>query len=1072
MTDKNMTNIPANGQEYWRSLDELADSHEFREFVFNEFPAGALDAIDSSNRRQFLKLMGASMAFAGLGLAGCRRWPKEHIVPLANRPEDRVPGVPEVYASTAEFCGVGTGILVTSYDGRPIKIEGNPQHPDSRGATNAWTQACVLDMYDPDRSRSVRHNGAAASWADFVTWADEHFGRARDARGHGVYVLSEATNSPSVMRTRERIMRSMPNAQWLEYEPVSFDAEREGTRLAFGKPCRAIHDLTRAQVIVSLDSDFLLIHPAAVALTRDWAANRRADDAARSMSRLYVAESGLSLTGANADVRLAVKPSDIAGLAGKIAAGLMDGEAFAQHAAAASGNPRVDAFLANIIKDLAAHHGTSLVMAGPRQPAEVHALAHMLNEHLGNVGKTVSYVALPERPTHAQAIQSLANDLDERKVTTLIMLGGNPVFTAPADLDFSSKLSQANAVIHLSDYVDETSSHPNCHWHINRAHFLEAWADARSYNGTYSITQPLILPLFGGKTPAELLAAVAGGEPASSYDITRDTFFNAITQASDEKAWRKVVHDGVLASTAWPAEAATRSTIDPSAIAAKLPLMGASAGIELVLLPSANIFDGRWANNGWLLELPEPITKLTWDNAALMSPAMGAAHSIKTGQIVRLSRGSRSVDVAALLIPGLADDAITLALGFGRTAAGRVSEGAGVNAYPIRTSDALAYAANVTLAKTGDSIQLATTQDHHSMSASGVGARGVQDRLPTIFREADLDEYRHHPDFVKHRSHVVHRLNLWNTDLLEGAQYAWAMTIDLSACTGCSACVVACQAENNIPIVGKDQVLRGRELHWMRIDRYFKFSKNAAGQYDVNDVKSLAIQPVACVHCENAPCEQVCPVAATTHDHSGLNVMVYNRCVGTRYCSNNCPYKVRRFNYYDFHRRKPHRTQPGMLLQVDTDYYTTPQGEAAPLKQMQFNPDVTVRMRGVMEKCTYCVQRIEAGKIKTKNDWVKKSPDEKNADPRVTIPDGAIVPACAQACPANAIVFGDQNDPNSKISAMLKSDRSYQLLEEINTKPRTRYLAKLRNPAEGIKGSGDHGIEGNHEQAGAAKGQH
>ncbi len=1036
------------GREYWRSLEDLANTPEFRERMENEFPAGALEILDT-DRRQFLKLMGASMALAGIGLAGCRRWPKEHIVPLSYRPEDRDPGVAETYASTREFRGVGVGVLVVSSDGRPTKVEGNPLHPTSLGASDAWTQASILDMYDQDRSRAVRHNGAASTWADFAAWAEEHFSRMRGANGgSGVYVLSEATNSPSVMRMRDRLKQAMPNLTWLEYEAVSDDAELEGTRKVFGKPCRAIYHLDKAQVVLSLDADFFSTHPAAVRMMRDWAKTRRAEENGGAMSRLYMAEGVLSLTGANADERLAIRASAVPGLAGRIAAGLL-GDAFARHAK--SSDARVEAFVDNVVNDLRNHRGHSLVIAGAGQPAEVHALAHLLNESLGNVGATVDYVAMPDRPTHAQAITQLARDLEAGAVSTLIMLGTNPVLTAPADLDFSTKLAKAKAVVHLSDAVDETSSHANCHWHLNRAHYLEAWGDARGHDGTYSITQPLILPLFGGKTPAEVLAVVAGAEVTNSYDITRQTFFALTGLSNDENAWRKALHDGVVKDTAWPVETNITSRMPAGELANQLSPLGASEGMELVLRPSTALFDGRFANNGWLQELPEPITKLVWDNAALMSPALGERLGVENGDMVRITRGSRSIDAPVMIVPGMASDCVDLALGYGRPNAGRIAKGAGVNAYPLRTTDAMYAVPGVTLTKTGDSMKLATTQDHHSMTTKGVGAKGVQERLPTIFREANLSEYHEHPDFAKHRAHVSHRLNIWKTDLLAGGEYAWAMAIDLSTCTGCSACVVACQAENNVPIVGKDQILRGREMHWIRIDRYFSFGKNGDG-YDVNDVRAVALQPVTCMHCENAPCEQVCPVAATVHDTQGLNVMVYNRCVGTRYCSNNCPYKVRRFNYYDWHKRGPQREQPGVLLQVEPEYYIKGQAEAEPLKQMQFNPEVTVRSRGVMEKCSYCVQRIEKARIAAKNKWVQTPADERPA--RVTIEDSQVVPACAQACPSDAIIFGDQNNPKSRVVEMIKRDRSYELLEELNTKPRTRYLAKLRNPASASSASG------------------
>jgi len=656
-----------------------------------------------------------------------------------------------------------------------------------------------------------------------------------------------------------------------------------------------------------------------------------------------------------------------------------------------------------------------------------------------------------------EAIRTLCSDLEAGNVKTLVMLGTNPVYTAPADLDFSSKLAKASAVVHVSDYVDETSSHSSCNWHINRAHYLEAWGDARAYDGTYSVTQPLILPLFNGKTIAEVLAAMAGGEVTTSYELTRASFF-AVNGGSDEARWRAVLHDGVLKGSQW-SDASVRSAISATELARQIEPIANSGGTELVFIPSPSVFDGRWANNGWLQELPDPLTKLTWDNAALMSPSTAERLGVGFEDVVRLSVGGSSVDAATLLLPGMADGVIALELGFGRSKGGRVADGAGVNAYVLRTSNAPGFV-EVAASSTGATYPLACTQDHHSVSAAGVGGKGVQDRLPSIFREADLEEFRSHPDFASHRLHVPHRLNIWKTDLYADAEYAWAMTIDLTSCTGCSACVVACQAENNIPIVGKDQVIRGRELHWMRIDRYYRFSatKDAQGKttgYDSSSIEAIAIQPVNCMHCENAPCEQVCPVAATTHDEQGLNVMVYNRCIGTRYCSNNCPYKVRRFNYYDFHARGPLREQPGMLLQVEPEYFTAPQAGGEPLRRMQFNPEVTVRSRGVMEKCTYCVQRIEAGKIKAKNAWVKQTEEQKKANPRVTVPDGSVIPACAQACPAGAIVFGDRNDPNSRVNTLLKDARAYEMLEELNTRPRTKYLAKLRNPVNGSGGSHD-----------------
>ena len=1050
------------GKAYWRSLDELADTPRFREFLHREFPASATEMLNSTERRHFLKIMGASLALAGFGLPGCRRWPQEKIVPFAHRPPGRVPGAVEHFATSMEQAGSVQGLLVTSSDGRPIKIEGNPQHPMSRGATDAHAQASVLELYDPDRSRHVwridKEGGqrVQATRAEFEVWAADHFKSLGNARGNGLYVLSESSSSPSLGDMKARLAQRFPRAKWIEYEPINRDNEVAGTTAAYGRPYRPHYAFDRARVIVSLDSDFLFAHAAAIKHSRDFAAGRRADDPARTMNRLYVFESGYSLTGANADHRFAVRTQDVAAVTGRLAAHLVKEAA----PSAPAGRERFNEATAEtlgvdevvfeqILDDLERHRGECIVVAGPRQPAAVHALAHLINDHLDNVGRTVHYTALPEAASQEASMKSLAQDLDAGLVDTLVILGGNPAYDAPADLDIAANLGKIRASVHLSSYDNETSR--LCTWHVPRAHYLESWGDARTWDGTLGIVQPLILPLFGGMSTVELLAVVTGDKITSGYDIVRRTFAKIRGGSEWERSWRRTLHQGFLAGSAHsPASPRVkRGSATESADklwAAWTPPAG--DGFELVFVPDTKVYDGRFANNGWLQELPDPLTKLTWDNAVLMGPAAAERLRVDTGDMVRVSHRGRQVEAAVCLVPGQHPRSVTLPLGYGRKDAGVVAEGAGFDFYPLRTADAMNFAVGATIEKIGGRYELAQTQDHYPIDSTG--GKGTQERLPTILREATIEQYRDQPDFAAHATHVVHRLSLWHEDNLAGAEYAWGMSIDLSACTGCSACVVACQAENNIPVVGKDQVSRGREMHWIRVDRYFKGG-------DAQNPDGVGMQPVPCMQCENAPCEQVCPVAATTHDKDGLNVMIYNRCVGTRYCSNNCPYKVRRFNYFDYWARDPVRE--GGALHVKPDYYTKPPGDVNILRQMQFNPEVTVRSRGVMEKCTYCIQRIAAAKIKAKNAWVKLSNAEKRANPRVTVPDGSLTTACAAACPAQAIVFGDLNDPDSEMAALRKHPRTYELLEELNTKPRTTYLARLLNPNPALApaaGDGEH----------------
>ncbi|MFN7964816.1 MAG: TAT-variant-translocated molybdopterin oxidoreductase [Acidobacteriota bacterium] len=978
------------GAAYWRSLDELADTPEFRGFVEKEFPDFAGEMLAPPNRRTFMKLMGASVALAGF--TACR-WPKEKIMPWARQPEGRLPGVPVQYATTWDFAGNALGLLVTSYDGRPIKVEGNPEHPFSLGAASGFMQALLLEMYDPDRSRYPIEGNEGRGWEEFdAAWRDAMRTSAGRA-GAGTAILSEAISSPTVARLRAELAKQFPQLKWVEYEPVSRDNERAGTTQAFGSPMRPQWVIDQAEIIVALDSDFLHDHPAALRSARQFAAKRRADNG--SMNRLYAFEPAYSITGAAADHRLALSTTEISQLALHLAG---NGNAPGGEAGA----------LAEAIRhDLEQHRGRGLVIAGPRQPAAVHAAVALINAAYGNAGATVGYVADDAvRPTHTEAITQLASAMNAGSVDTLLILGSNPVYNAPVDIDFGAALAKVKNSFHLGLYRDETAL--ACGWHAPMAHTFETWSDARAWDGTVSVIQPLIEPLFGGKTASELLAAALGTTLPKSYNLVRETHADL-----DEKAWRSVLHAGLIAGTALTVAAPTPIT---SALALTVTAANPTPGaLELVFLPDNSVYDGRFANNAWLQENPDPLTKLVWDNAVLVGPSTADALGLKQASMARLSVGERSLDAAVYTMPGMAPNVVALSLGYGRNGLGwRVSEGAGFNAYAVRTAAMMDVAQGATLQATGATYDLVTTQDHWAIDS--IGTKETQRRIPELVKEATLEEYKANPEFAAHGE--IKLFNLWTDHEYEG--HKWAMAIDLSACIGCGACTMACQAENNIPVVGKDQVRRGREMHWIRLDRYFR------GQPDTAHV---VFQPVTCMHCENAPCEQVCPVAATVHDQEGLNVMVYNRCIGTRYCSNNCPYKVRRFNYYNWH--NPPQGVPGLGA------WRPP--EKDPLIAMVYNPEVTVRTRGVMEKCNYCVQRINTVKIQSKND-------------RRPVRDGEIVTACEQTCPTQAITFGDLNDEASRVRKAHAHQRTYAMLQELNVRPRTQYMARLKNPSAGAPG--------------------
>jgi molybdopterin-containing oxidoreductase family iron-sulfur binding subunit len=946
------------GRQYWRSLEQLAETPQFLEWLHREFPVHASEFTSGPSRRRMLQLMAASFGLAGL--TACRR-PVERILPASQGSEGLVPGAPLFYNTIMSVGGEASGLLVGCHDGRPTKIEGNPNHPSSLGATSVYAQASVLSLYDPDRSKAVLKDGKPSSWEEF-----EKFAATRTGNGAGLRFLSEVVASPSLEAVRDHVLARFPQSRWVEFEPLDQDQARAGAELAFKAPLIPQYHFDRADVVVSLDCDFLGQDAHTLSAIRGFASRRRMDAPGDSMNRLYIVEGRHSMTGAVADHRLRMAPGEVRQFAEDLARELR----LLGPTSAPDARRR---WLAAVARDLESRRGRCLVVAGPRQPAEVHALAHWINQALGAAGVTVTYSEPPKRPA-LQPLSSLAAEISAGQVETLVILGGNPAFNAPADLGFGALLHKIPTSIRLGLEEDETSA--GCSWHLPAAHFLESWGDGRAADGTASVQQPLIEPLYGGRTAAEVLALLSGYKDRRAYDIVHNYWLTRWSLA-----------DGVIPGTQFPE---VKPVVDTARVQAALQAKPPAApGVEVAFYPGWASWDGRFANNGWLQEAPDPMTRLTWDNAALISPTTARSLGLDDGELVVLSAGGREATMPVLVQPGHADQCISVAVGYGRSRCGRVGQNVGFNAYALRTSGARWIAAGVEIRQTGKSHKLALTQHHQTMEGR------------PLLLAATLEEYRKDPQVIaKAAPHDPGNLSLYKERSYDQG-YQWAMSIDLNACVGCNACVVACQAENNIPIVGKDQVLRGREMHWIRVDRYYEGSPEEA---------RAVTQPVTCQQCENAPCENVCPVAATTHSPEGLNDMVYNRCVGTRYCSNNCPYKVRRFNFLNLHK------------------------ELSEVGKMVFNPDVTVRMRGVMEKCTYCVQRIEQKRIQAQREGHR------------TIRDGEIVTACQQACPAEAIVFGDMNDPASRVAKLRKQDRRYDLLGELHTKPRTTYLAKLRNP--------------------------
>lgn len=976
------------GQHYWRSLDEVAETEEFREMLQREFPEGASEWLEGLSRRSFLKLAAASLALAGL--SACTKQPVHAILPYVKQPENLVLGQPLYYATAMALGGYATGVLAKSREGHPIKVDGNPEHPASGGGSSIWMQASILDLYDPDRSQAIIANGDNSSWAAFQVQLDQLIRRHEADQGAGLCFLTETVTSPTLTAQLDDLLKRFPKAQVHSYDPVARDPVRAGARLAFGEVVETHYRFDQAAVIVSLDADFLYTHPQRLRYTRDFTDGRRVSGAAQTMNRLYVVESTPSVTGAMADHRAPLASGDVLAFARELAERV---GAVAANPSAASGE-RID-WMAALVHDLAAHHGNSIIIAGEWQPPEVHALAHLLNEHLGNVGNTVFYTA-PADPFPVQQINSLrqlTTGMKAGAVETLFILGGNPAYSAPADFEFETSLAKVKCSIHLGLHFDETAA--ACTWHLPQAHYLESWGDARAFDGTITLLQPLIAPLYEGKSAGEILEALANPSSSrSDYEILHD-HWKAQNRGGDfERDWRRSICAGLIANSAFPEKRVALRTDAISAASSRdaIPkLTRENSPLELNFRPDPCLWDGSFANNGWLQECAKPISKLTWGNAVLVSPALAHREKLMPGDVVELSFAGRVLSGPVWIMPGQAENSLTVHLGQGRQRVGRVGAGVGFNATMLRTGDAFWRAAEVGLKKLNQQQQLVSTQTHQNLHSP--------DRQ--VHREGTWREFRSDPEFVKKtvESPAVND-TLYNPGEFKYDGYKWAMSIDLNTCIGCNACLVACAVENNIPIVGKAQVKANRELYWIRIDTYFK------GPLENPE---FAHMPVPCMHCEHAPCELVCPVAATVHDHEGLNLMIYNRCVGTRFCSNNCPYKVRRFNFLRY-----------------ADYQT-------PSLEPRYNPEVTVRWRGVMEKCSYCVQHIAAARI---------TAEQENR----SIRDGEVRPACQVACPAQAIVFGDLNLKDSRVAKLKQHPLDYAMLGELNTRPRTTYLAKLRNP--------------------------
>jgi molybdopterin-containing oxidoreductase family iron-sulfur binding subunit len=1070
---------PLSGKKYWRSVNELSETPEFREWLEREFPAGAaqLDG-DEWSRRSFLKLMGASMALAGVGLTSCRR-PEAHLVPFTKSAEWTIPGKALFYSTAMPRRTGAIPLVVTTHDGRPTKIEGNPLHPASGGATDVFAQASILDLYDPMRAKQFTHQGKTSDRAAFEAYLGKLRGQLAAAKGEGLAFLVGEMHSPTRDRLRAELQKWFPGMRWCVYEPAVSEGQQAVTAAGFGDNARLIPRLERADVVLALDSDFLDCGEGDIATVRTFTSRRRVSSARDAMNRLYVVENRFSLTGSMADHRLRCPASQIPAVAYALAKKIADASSdsglngMLGGLGAPASEGLDDAWLTEAAKDLVSKQGASLVLAGPGQPAIVHLLVHSMNATLKNIGATL-VVREFSTGRGTSTLSQLAEEIGAGRIKQLFILGGDPVFNAPRGLardastgklvDWADLQKKVPDVVRLGYHEDATSAASQ--WHVPAAHYLESWGDALGSDGAYLSVQPMIMPLFGGLSEIELMSLLLGHPGTTGPELVQETFRSTKPAGDFDAAWSKFLHDGFAShiplrdrSSGFNAGAASgvgrENWTQPPAPTADSP--------EIVFVRSYAIDDGRYINNGWLQELPDPITKLTWDNAAFISPAFATHLGVETGDLLRITitdaaRDSgnepfkRELVIAALILPGHVDNSVTIPIGYGRKTADTgalpyagkqadaapAGDGTGFNAFLLRTEATSHFAVadgktieNVSVKKAGGKYPLAVTQEHWSIEGRG------------LVREATLDHYREDPEFVKKIAgdeELPPKLpSLYSHPPLT-AEQQWGMTVDLNVCTGCSACVIACQSENNIPIVGKLQVGHGRAMHWIRIDRYYASEKNFdQDRREWPEDPEMVHEPMMCQHCENAPCETVCPVNATVHSEDGLNVMAYNRCVGTRYCANNCPFKVRRFNFFDYNQRPVGKKKIAGAFGVYQEYVAPLTEKGAPdIVKMQKNPNVTVRMRGVMEKCTFCVQRIEEAKIAA---HVRAG---SSANSR--IPRDSFTSACAQACPSEAIVFGDIADPESRVSKLKMQDRNYRLLQYLNVNTRTSYLARIRNP--------------------------
>lgn len=981
---------------YWKSLKDISSEDDY-----NRFLKQSEHNVDNGlSRRNFLSLIAASVALAGL--EGCKK-PVQKIIPYVEAEIGTIPGIPKYYASTLPFKNNALGVVIENHDERPVKVEGNEKHPTSLGKSNSFAQASTLEMYDPDRARGVKFKGKKVDWNEYLNFAKS----INDGNGKGLAVLMQESSSPTIKSIQEDFKKNLPNADWVVYESVNNENLYDGIELAFSKRLQPLYRLEKAQIIVSLGSDFLGVDDNNIYHTRKFAQNRNIVDENSTMNRLYVAESSISSTGSSADHRLNVPQHEMENLLAELAYELKQlGLRIEAKKVKSSNNLWVKA----AAKDLFDGRGESIIIGGSSLSKEFHQLIALINY---NLKAPIDYYPLNmSQVSSVKNFESLCKDMKDGKINNLIILGANPVYDSPVDFDFEESLKKVKNSVHLTNIIDETSK--LCSWNIAMNHYFECWGDAMTYDGHVSIVQPQIMPLFDSKSIIQVLSPIVHSKEQSAYDTVKNVWKSKIVKSGNfEREWEKVLHDGLYKKPIFK-----KVNVKPASKISTAVLNNYSLDndkFEIVFCPSSSVYDGRYANNGWLQEIPKPITSLTWDNAALISIKVAKKLNIKNGQMLEISVGDNSINIPAFITPGQNQKSITLELGYGRKFNGRIGNEVGFNVYPLRSSDSPSFILNGSIKVLNETYPLASTQDHHGLEDDKYAAPGfddlankeVQSRIPELVKQSTLDYYKDNPDWVqkkveqhkpdKKRSWADHSMYNPDWDYSKGPQ--WGMSIDLTSCTSCNACSIACQSENNIPVVGKQQVMNGREMHWIRIDNYF------AGDPDNPEVST---QSVACVHCELAPCESVCPVAATTHSSDGVNQMTYNRCLGTRYCANNCPYKVRKFNFYNYTKDLPE------------------------VVQMAMNPDVSIRFRGVMEKCTYCYQRISSARITAENEGRE-------------IKDGDFQVACQQSCPADAIKFGDINDPNSEVSKAKRRNRDYALLAHLGTAPRTTYLAKIRN---------------------------